>query len=122
LDIRLLLRDALPVLGLGVIVAGILQGTGFAVALLVGGICGMAHLLALGRNVVAFLGQGEEARPVQLAVGYLVRLLVAAVILLGLLQFFDPIPLVIGFGLALLAATLRVARGDLLVADTSEGA
>ncbi len=121
MDTRLLLRDALPVLGLGVIVAAGFQGIEFVIALLVGGVCGIVHLLALGRNVSAFLAQGEVARPVQLAFGYLVRLLVVAAVLLGLLQFFDPIPLVIGFGLVLLAATARAARGGLLVADAGEG-
>ena len=115
MDTRLLLRIALPVLGLGVILAAGFDGGVSAVAVGVGGVCGIAYLVTLGRNVGSFLAQGETARPIQLAIGYVMRLAVSAAILFGLIQVLSPIPLVIGFGTILLATTVYVGRGGLLV-------
>lgn len=127
MDTRQLLRSALPLIGIGVIVAGAMSGLSAAAAIGIGGLCGLVHLISLGRNVTAFIGTPGEGSPgargpVQLALSYMVRLGISAAVIVGLIQILDPIPLVIGFGLVLLAATVYVGRGGLLVPNPTEGA
>ena len=122
METRQLLRSALPLVGIGVIVAGAIAGTAGAVAVLVGGLCGLVHLVSLGRNVTSFLSQSSGRSPLPLAVSYVVRLGISAAVIVALIQVLDPIPLVIGFGLVLLSATVYVGRGGLLVPNPTEGA
>lgn len=104
------------------IAAAVAGGVVAAIALAVGGACGVAHLVTLGRSVGAFLGRGADARRAHLAISYVLRLLVSIGVLVALIQMFDPIPLAIGFGLVLLATTVHVGRGGLLVPNPIEGA
>gem|GEM_PF-5605558 len=122
METRQLLRSALPLIGLGAIVAGALSGAVAAVAVLVGGACGLVHMVSLGRNVTALAAQGVEGARARLAVAYILRLLVSAAIIVALIQVLDPVPLLIGFGLVLLTATVFVGRGGLLVSNPTEGA
>ena len=126
MDTRQLLRSALPLLGIGVIAAGVFFGAVEALAVAIGGLWGVAHMVSLGKNVVRLTASATDPSapkgPGRLAASYLLRLGVSAVVLIGLIQFLDPIPLVIGFGLVLLAATVYVGRGGLLVPNPTEGA
>jgi hypothetical protein len=108
-------------IGLGVVVAGVLSGPATALAVAIGGACGLVHLVVLGRNVTAFIARSEQARPVHLAIAYVLRMAVSAAVLIGLIQVLEPIPLVIGFSLLLLAATVYVGRGGLLVPNPTPG-
>ncbi len=122
MDSRLLFRIALPVLGLGVIVAAVLYGVSESAAVGVGGLCAVLYLVALGRSVGVFVARGKQARPLQLALGYVLRLAVSAAVLIGLIQVLPPVPLAIGFGTVLLTTMVFVGRGGLLVPNPTEGA
>ncbi len=122
METRQLLRSALPLVGIGAIVAGALAGMAGAAAVVIGGLCGLAHMISLGRNVTALVSKSGDRGPVQLALSYVVRLGISAAVIFALIQVLDPVPLVTGFGLVLLAATVYVGRGGLLVPNPTEGA
>jgi len=105
LDAKKLISDAAILLALLMIGSAFKAGTDYATAIGVSGLLAIANFWVLDILVKRLLHQGNQA--LLLAVGFIAKIGLVGGSLFGLTKVFEPSAVLIGFGVVLMAITVR---------------
>jgi len=119
LDAKKLISDAAILLGLLMIGTAFKAGTDYATALGVSGLLAIVNLWVLDFLVKRLLHRGNQA--LLLGLGFLAKIGLVGGSLYGLTRVFEPSAVLIGFGVVLMAITIRGVADTALNAGNGTG-
>jgi len=119
LDAKKLISDAAILLALLMIGTAIKAGTDYATAIGVSGLLAIGNFWVLNLLVKRLIRQGDNS--LLFGLGFIAKIVLVGGSLYGLTRVFEPTAVLIGFGVVLMAITLRGVADAALNADNGAG-